>query len=312
MSQYTELANAMTTRYSASIELWAQQERALTEGLCIEDSDSGVENKSEDFFGITTMRRKDTRDTELTKSQVNTRRRWVFSDPYYNQVPVDTSDKLRMRVDPATGIAQAQVAAAMRTKDKIMITAATAIAYGGKQFATQIPLPGNGTLAEGNTGFTLAKYDAMVEYLKRYGQMGPGDRIWCLWTSAEETAFMNILQVTSRDYTTSGNRDKGSITSYGIVDFTRIEDLFDEDGNLADFMLPYSIGTGTGGANVRTCLGGVKKAIRRWTPKSPSGDVWWNGEKREWVITTELDSGAARRLDRGVVALPCITTAPSA
>jgi hypothetical protein len=310
MPQQQELANAMTTKYSSALELWAQQEKAVTEGLCMEDAEAGVENKSEDFFGVTTMRLKDTRDTDLTKSQVNTRRRWVFSDPYYNQVAVDTSDKLRMRVDPATGIAQAQLAAAMRTKDKIMITAATAIAYGGKTFANQIAFPVAGTLAEANTGFVLAKYDGLVEYLKRYGQMGPNDRIWVLWTSAEEATFMNVLQVSSRDYTTSGNRDKGQITSYGLVDFHRIEDLYDEDGVLVERMMPYSTGTGTGGANVRTVLAGVKKAIRRWTPKAPSGDVWWNGSKRQWEITTEMDCGAARRFDRGVVAVPCITSAP--
>lgn len=310
MTQQQELANAMTTRYSASIELWAQQEKAITEGLCIEDSESGVENKSEDFYGVTTMRRKDTRDTDLTKSQVNTRRRWVFSDPYYNQVAVDTSDKLRMRVDPATGIAQAQTAAAMRTKDHILITAATAVAYGGKTFSQAINFPGGGTLADANTGYTLAKYDDAIEYLKRYGQMGPNDRIWCLWTGFEEKTFINVLQVSSRDYTTSGNRDKGQITSYGLVDFYRIEDLYDEDGNLVERMLPYGVGTGTGGANTRTPLMGVKKAIRRWTPGGVTGDVWWNGSKRQWEITTEMDCGAARRLDRGIVAVTCITTAP--
>lgn len=310
MSQQQELANAMTTRYSASIELWAQQEKAVTDGLCIEDSEAGVENKSEDFYGVTTMRRKETRDTDLTKSEVATRRRWVFSDPYYNQVAVDTSDKLRMRVDPATGIAQAQTAAAMRTKDKILISAATAIAYGGKTFSTQIPFPGAGTLAEGNTGFVIAKYDDAVEYLQRYGQMGPEDRIWALWTSYEQKTFMNVLQVSSRDYTTAGNRDKGEVKSYGLVDFYRIEDLYDEDGDLVERMLPYSVGTGTGGANVRTMLMGVKKAVRRWTPGGVKGDVWWNGSKRQYEITTEMDCGASRRLDRGVVAVPCITTAP--
>lgn len=310
MPQQQELANAMTTKYSASLELWAQQEQAVTEGLCIEDSEAGVENKSEDFFGVTTMRRKETRDTDLTKSQVNTRRRWVFSDPYYNQVAVDTSDKLRMRVDPANGIAEAQTAAAMRTKDKILITAATDIAYGGKTFSTPLSFPVAGTLAEGNTGFVLAKFDAAVEYLKRYGQMKASDRIWCLWTSAEETQFMNVLQVASGDYTSRKFRDDGSIMSYGLVDFRRIEDLYDEDGNLVERMLPYSAGTGTGGANVRTALFGVKKAIRRWTPGGVKGDVWWNGSKRQWEITTEMDCGAARRLDRGIVAAPCITTAP--
>ena len=310
MSQQAQLASVMTTKYSASIELWAQQEKAVTEGLCIEDTESGVENKSEDFLGVTTMRRKETRNTDLTKSEVGMRRRWVFSDPYYNQVAVDTSDKLRMRVDPATGIAQSQTAAAMRTKDLILITAALGTAYTGKTFSTPVTLPGAGTIADGSAGFTLAKFDAAIQYLRTYGQMSPTDRIWALWTADQENTFKNILQVASRDYTEKRVRDEGMVKSSGIVDFYPLEDLYDEDGNLVHRMLPYGTGTGTGGANTRTVLMGVKKAIRRGTPGGVTGDVWWNGEKREWDITTEMDCGAARRFDRGIVAVTCITTAP--
>lgn len=310
MSTQSQLAAVMTTKYSASIELWAQQETAATEGLCIEDGEAGVENKSEDFFGTTTMRRKDTRDTDLTKSDVPTTRRWVFSDPYYNQVAVDTADKLRMRVDPANGIAQAQTAAAMRTKDLIMITAALGTAYTGKTFSTPVTLPGAGTIADGNAGFTLAKFDAAIQYLRTYGQMAKGDRIWALWTAAEENTFKNILQVASRDYSVAMVRDQGVVKSSGIVDFHDLEDLYDETGTLVHRMLPYGTGTGTGGANTRTVLMGVKKAIRRWTPGGVSGDVWWNGSKRQFEITTEMDCGAARRFDRGIVAVTCLTTGP--
>lgn len=310
MSQQQQLANAMTTQYSSSIELWAQQKKAVTTGLCIEDSESGVENKSEDFFGVTTMRRRTERDAEVTKSELSTMRRWVFSDTYINQIPVDTADKLRSRVDPATGIAEAQVAAAERLKDQLFIAGATGRAYSGKTFSTPVDLPGAGTLPDANAGFSLTKYDAMVQYLRTYGQMMPGDRIWCLWTADQENTFQNILQVSSRDYTTAMVRDKGVVTNFGLVDFYAIEDLYDETGTLVQRMLPYSTGTGTGGANTRTVLMGVKRALRRWTPGGVRGDVFWNGSKRQWEITTELDCGVARRMDRGIVAAPCITTAP--
>lgn len=310
MSQQAQLAAAMTTRYSESIELWAQQKKAVTTGLCMEDTESGVENKSEDFFGVTTMRRKDTRDTDLTKNELSTTRRWVFSDPYYNQIPVDTADKLRFRVDPATGIAEAQVAAAERQKDIVFLSAIQGTAYTGKTFSNAVALPGGGTIADGATGFTLAKYDSAVQYLRTYGMMDPGDRIWCLWTADQENAFSNILQVASRDFSQAYVRDKGGVSSYGMVDFHALEDLYDETGSLVARMLPYGVGTGTAGANLRTVFMGVKKAIRRWTPGGVRGDVWWNGSKRQFEITTELDTGAARRMERGVLAINCITTAP--
>jgi hypothetical protein len=160
---------------------------------------------------------------------------------------------------------------------------------------------------------TLAKYDTAVEYLKRYanlGQRSQNQRAWCLWTSAEETQFMNILQVVNRDYSSVQRRDDGSVRSYGLVDFYRIEDLYDETGALVQRMMPYSVGTGTGATNTRLVLFGVKSALKRWTPMGVRGDVWWNGSKRQWEITTELDCGAARRQDRAIVSALCITQAP--
>lgn len=308
MSQQQKFAEAMTTKYSSSIELWAQQTKAVTEGLCIEDTEAGTENKSEDFYGLTTMRKKTTRNADLTGSEINMRRRWVFSEPYYNRITVDSVDKVRLRVDPATGIAEAQMAAAMRTKDQIFISAAIGTAYTGKTFSTPVTLPAGGTLPDANAGFTLTKFDDAVAYLKRYGQMVPGDRIWCLWTQAEEKLFGNQLQVGSKDYTSISYRDKGEIDKYGLVDFRRLEDVYDEDGNLLERMLPYGVGTGTGGANTRTVLMGVKKAIKRWSPKSASGYVFFYGRADEYDIVTTLDCGAARRLDRGIVAATCITT----
>jgi hypothetical protein len=308
MSQQAQFAAAMTTKYSASIDLWAQQKKAVTTGLCLEDTDQGVENKSEDMFGVVTMAPKNTRDTELGASELSTTRRWVFSQPYFNRLVLDSDDKVRLRVDPSSGMAEAQVAAAERQKDLIHIAACTGTAYTGKTFSTPVSLPGGGTLTEGNTGYTLAKYDAAVQYLRTYGMMEPADRIWCLWTSAEENTFKNVLQVSSNDYTMKRVRDEGVVASYGKVDFHELEDLYDETGALVHRMLPYSAGTGTGGANVRTVLMGVKKAVRRWTPGGVRGYVWFNGTKDQYEIVTRLDAGAARRMERGIVAIPCITT----
>lgn len=308
MSMQQKLAEAMTTKYSSSITLWAQQSKAVTDGLVMEDSQTGVENISDDSMGLTVMREKTTRNTDLTADEIDFIRRWTFSKPYYNRITVDSADKLRMRVDPGTGIAQAQVAAANRTKDQIAISAMLGTAYTGKTFSTPVALPNGGTILDGNTGYVIAKFEDAVAYLKKYGMMQEGDRINCLWTQFEEKTFGNQLQVGSRDYTSIQYRDTGGIKRYGLVDFHLLEDVYDHQGNLMHRMLPYSVGTGTGGANTRTSLMWVKKAVKRWTPKQPSGYVWHYGRADEYDIVTTMDAGASRQLDRGVVAVTCITT----
>ena len=308
MSMQQKLAEAMTTRYSSGITMWAQQKKAVTDGLVLEDGQSGVENLSDDSMGLTVMREKNTRNADLTPDEIDYVRRWTFSKPYYNRVTVDSSDKLRMRVDPATGISGAQVAAANRSRDQIAISAMLGTAYTGKTFSNPVALPGGGTIPDNNTGFVIAKFEDACAYLKKYGMMEEGDRINCLWTQFEEKTFGNQLQVGSRDYTTIQYRDSGQIKSYGLVDFHRLEDVYDHLGNLLHRMIPYGVGTGTAGANTRTALMWVKKAIKRWTPKAPSGYVWHYGRADEYDIVTTMDCGASRQLDRGVVAVTCITT----
>jgi hypothetical protein len=73
-------------------------------------------------------------------------------------------------------------------------------------------------------------------------------------------------------------------------------------------MLPYGTGTGTGGANTRTALMWVKKAVKRWTPLNVEGMVDWDARALRYLISTMRSAGASRRMDRGVVAINCITT----
>lgn len=307
-SQQAQFAGIMRPQYEASLKLWSQQKKPITAGLVMESVETGGEQLAEDFIGVTTMRRLDTRDSDVKKSQVPTMRRWTFADDYYLQIPYTKQDAVRLAVDPASGVAEAQVAAANRTVDLVRFSAMLGNAYTGKTMSTPVALPGGGTIGDLNEGFTLDKFDLAVKYLKRYGLMEPGDRINCAWTQAEETTFTNVNEVASYWFSTTRPRDKGDVNDYGLVDFVRCEDVFDMYGNLVSRMLPYGTGTGTAGANVRTCLMWVKKAVKGWTPLTVDGLVDWDPRSLEYLITTMRTTGASRRMDRGVVAINCITT----
>lgn len=307
-SQQANFANIMRPKYQQAVNLWAQQLKCVTDGLVEETSEGGAEQLVEDFYGITTMRKLESTDADVKKSQVPTQRRWVFADDYFNQVPLRRQDQVRMAVDPTSGIARAQVAAAERTKDLVAISAMLGTAYVGKTMSTPVALPAGGTIADNNEGFALDKFDAGVKYLKKYGMMEEGDRINCLWTQAEETTFINTNEVASYWFSETRPRDKGGVKKYGDVDFRRLEDLYDMNGNLVQRMLPYGVGTGTGGANVRTCLMWVKKAVKRWAPLTVDGMVDWDASTLRYLITTMRSVGAGRRMERGVVAINCITT----
>lgn len=307
-SQQQNFVNIMRPKYEAAVKLWAQQLLPVTEGTIEQTAEQGSEQLAEDFFGVTTMEKLETSDSDVKKSVVPTERRWVFAEDYYNQVPLRRQDQVRLAVDPTSGVAQAQVAAANRTCDLVVFSAILGTAYAGKTMSTPLTLPSGGTIVDNSEGFTLAKFDAAVQYLKRYGMLDPGDRISCIWTQLEEKTFINVNEVASYWFSQTRPRDQGKVGEYGIVDFYRCEDVFDMRGNLVHRMLPYSVGTGGGGGNVRTALMYVKKAVKRWTPLNVEGMVDWDPRALRYLITTMRSVGATRRMDRGVVAINCITT----
>lgn len=55
----------------------------------------------------------------------------------------------------------------------------------------------------------------------------------------------------------------------------------------------------------RSCFAYQKNAIGHVTSKEPSTDVWWNGEKQAWVITTSMSMGAKIIEDVGVMKVLC-------
>lgn len=307
-SQQANFANVMRPKYEAALKLWVQQLKPVTSGLVMETSETGAEQLAEDFVGTTTMRKLETRDNDVKKGTVATMRRWTFADDYYSQIPYTKQDQIRLAVDPASGVAQSQVAAANRTIDLVRISAMLGNAYTGKTMSTPVALPGGGTIGDLSEGFTLDKFDLAVAYLKKYGMMEPGDRINCLWTQFEEKTFINVNEVASYWFSEKRPRDEGGIKNYGDVDFVRLEDVYDMNGNLVNRMLPYGVGTGTSGANVRTALMWVKKAVKAWTPLTVDGLVDWDPRSLEYLVTTMRTTGASRRMDRGVVAINCITT----
>lgn len=309
-TQSENLATLMSARYADALKLWGQQDKDLLAGLVDDVYDQGAEALSDDFVGQTVMRPLTTRDTELQTIPIDVWRRFMYFDDYYHDTTVSKHDEFRLKTmtDARSQFARTQNAAANRQKVKTVIDSAQAAVYTGKNGTTAVTFPAGQIIAHGSAGFSTAKFDQAIEMLKTralFDEMA-GDRLICLWNAKAEKSLMTAVEFASRDYTTMMVRDKGSIRSMGLVDFLRVEDLYDMiAGTVVERYLPYAAGS----PNVRDCLMFVaRKSFKRWTPYSASGVVTWEQESRRYRISTDLSVGARRNHEYGVVVIKVTET----
>lgn len=307
-SQQELLAKLQRPKYNAALNTAFQQSRCVTEGLVTEDTEAGASMKSDDFLGIGQMREKQTTGAPLKRSTIDNQTRWTTSKDYYDKITIDRSDRIKLINGTEHGSAYAgeQAKAGHRIRDKVVIDAALGTVYTGKTPTTPVTLPASQVIAASASGMTYAKHLEAVQRLRTRGAWDPnsGDRIIGLWTSKEETAFIQQLQVGSRDYSTNMPNDKGYLPHYGPVDFYAIEDVYDPLDLTAAVllrMLPFAAGE-------RTVIYYVKKALKRWQNDPINGDVNWLPEEDAWLVSTRMSVGGSRQRDAGVVAIQCTST----
>src|SRR5215510_15379200 len=172
-SESDQLAQIMSAQYAATLQLWAQQTTDLLSEHVTEVSDQGVEAMSDDFVGVTTMRPLTTRETELVAEPIDTWRRWMYFDDYYNDVLVAKHDEIRLKTmtQARSEFAQGQVAASNRKAMQVVINAIKATVYTGKNGTVPVAFPAGQTIGDGTTEFTTDLFDLGVQKLKTRGMV---------------------------------------------------------------------------------------------------------------------------------------------
>jgi len=306
-TQSENMATLMSSRYADTLQVLSQQNRDLLSGLVEDVTDQGADAMSDDFVGTAIMRPLNTRDTELQTTPIDAWRRWMYFDDYYHDTTVAKHDEIRLKTmtDARSTFARQQVAAANRQKVATVINASTATMYQGKTGTTPIAFPAGQNIVHGGAGFSTTKFDSGVEMLKTKGMFDEqeGDRIICLWNAKAEKSLMTAVEFASRDYSSMMVREKGRIVSMGLVDFIRVEDLYDpnkQDGSILERYLPYTAGS----PNVRKLIMFIKnKSFKRWTPYSANGVVTWEQSYRRYRVSTDISVGARRNHEYMVVTI---------
>lgn len=203
---------ALITQFSNLLHVNAQQMRARLMGRCQILPITG-ENFAYDGVGSLAAKTNNSRNPLIDPQNPDYNRRKLTTDRVLVELIVDNRDVRRMFEDPASKLVQECMFAIMRKADKIGITAAHASVLTGKDFGTTTTYAADGgQTVDATAGLTYAKLLEIKDNFKEkeVGLEMPEDLI-LLMTEQEESAMLNLTQLTSGDFVRDYAVEKGKI-----------------------------------------------------------------------------------------------------
>ena len=242
--------------------------------------------------------------TPYTPSTLS-RRRLTLTD-YAGSERLDKLDEVKMMIDPRNEMTQNLLMAWRREVARTLITAfnANAVSVSNVEATTNVALPASQVIANGGTGFTVAKLRQINRLLDNAGVPRDGQRHVLVSAYAIEDLLADS-QVTSADFTSMQNLMNGgaSLINQGTFmgfQWHMISDAVPDDsavltGGLAAPLLPKT-------GNIRTCYAWHKNAMGLSIGKEVTAEVDRLPEHMNlWQVMVQGSLGSTRILDAGVV-----------
>lgn len=204
---------------------------------------------------------------------------------------VDTQDKVRMLIDPASTMLQSAMWSLGRKIDDLIISAATGPAYTGETGSTQTDLGSGQKVAAGSTGLSIAKLIQAKEILDA-NDTDPDEPRFIATTAAQITDLLGTTQVTSSDYNTVKALVAGQIDTFMGFKFIRTQRL----GQVTS-------------TTTRACIAWVQSGLLLATQKDIMGRIAERADKSfaQYAYAC-LTAGATRMEEKKVVQIACVET----
>lgn len=203
---------ALITQFSNLLHTKAQQMQTRLMGRCQVIPITG-ENFAYDGVGMLEAKTNNSRNPLIDPQNPDYDRRKLTTDRVLVELIVDNRDVRRMFEDPSSKLVNECMYAIMRKADKIGITALHAPVYTGKDFSTTVTFASDGgQTVDATAGLTYAKLLEVKDNFKEkeVGLDMPEDLLFGC-TEQEETAMLQLSQLTSRDFTAEYTVDKGKV-----------------------------------------------------------------------------------------------------
>lgn len=233
---------------------------------------------------------------------------------------LDKSDELRVIIDPASSFVKAGASVVGRRKDKHIIDAMVGNSYGGKSGQTAIALPSKQIIPANNQGFTLDKLIQAREMFDEneigtddMGAPGGGTGRVIILDSKSISELLASTKVGSADYNTVKAIQEGKLNTFHGFEFVRMEPrraapsagaAATDDGSAKSrnkHGLPYNATT-----DVVSCIAFYGPSVGLAIGQMDTFEVTRESTKCfAWQVFCEMDMGATRVEEEGVVLINC-------
>lgn len=299
MSQ--QIPEAYVRKYTAGIRILQQQmDQRLRSCVMVDDTVPG-DRAFYDQIGNTEMTLVTNRHGATTYTDTPHSRRMVTMDMYDVSDLVDRADTRRLLNNPINRYSRVMAAAANRKFDKIIINAFNATASTGANgtgtaaFDSAYQFEADGSAA--GTGGSALIIEGIIRArraLEAAENMEDGDDYrWCACLSARARAdLLSETEVTSSDYNTVKALVNGQVDQFLGFTFTKSEQLNYISGTTPQ-LLPFWV--------KQSMQLGVSQDSRGFMDVLPQ-------RRHSTQVRYEMDAGATRMDEKGVVLLEHLTT----
>lgn len=186
-----------TIKWGDEINHLSQQMKSLLEDTVMIKSGVVGERTTMEQLASRSMTKVTSRHKPITPNDPDLRRRWITMFDYNDAAIFDTQDALKTILDPKAPFTQSLVMGANRLKDDVIIAAAVATAYTGKDGTGTQAI--TNTIANGGKGTTLDKLrQAQRTFLE--GNVDPDESRVYVCGPKDHEDLLKLTEVTSKDF----------------------------------------------------------------------------------------------------------------
>jgi hypothetical protein len=293
------IETSFITQFQANIALLVQQQGSRLRGTVMEGAHTGEAADFLEQFGVADSPAVDLpRNSDTPIMEVPQDRRWVYPQDIDWGTLIDSQDRLRMAIDPASPTAQAASATMSRKLDDVIIAGMLGTVRTGKTAQNSVAIPAGNVIANTvgaavATGMNVAKLREARRLFKR-AEIDPDYEVMYAGLCADkETDLFAEAQVTSLDFNTKPVLVDGRLTQFLGFQFVHSERFV--GGSATTNGTPFEVPV--------WLKSGVHLGI--WSDLSATADV--RADKRYATqLYTKMTIGASRTEEARVLKILCI------
>jgi hypothetical protein len=273
-------------QYQNTIRILCQQKNSRLEGTTIPPIQVTGNTLYWERMGATEAVELVTRHDDTPNIEVDHSRRKQTATPRVWATLLDTTDQVRMLVDPKNYYNTIARMAFNRAKDSVIIAALGGSAWAGQTGTTEVVLPAAQKIAVGGTGLTLTKLLTAKEMLDE-AEVDEEMPRFMVCSAHQITNLLETTEVKSADFNTVRALVEGKIDTFMGFKFIRTQ--------LLDLT-----------ATTRSCYAYAKGAIGFGTLSDIESKIDQRSDKNyAWQVWGKMDVGATRIEEEQVVEIAC-------